>query len=200
MKYYSLNDTQENKTLTSFEDAVVKGIAPDRGLYFPNEIKPLDKNFIENIEDFSNEEIAFKVIQQFVGNEIPTAILKDIVKETLCFDFPTVKVEEDIYSLELFHGPTMAFKDVGARFMARCLGYFNKDKKEETVTVLVATSGDTGGAVANGFLGAKGVNVVILYPSGKVSNVQEKHKSIYYPLFFVMCPGPLCVKKCTCAI
>ena len=174
MKYYSLNDTQENKTLTSFEDAVVKGIAPDRGLYFPNEIKPLDKNFIENIEDFSNEEIAFKVIQQFVGNEIPTAILKDIVKETLCFDFPTVKVEEDIYSLELFHGPTMAFKDVGARFMARCLGYFNKDKKEETVTVLVATSGDTGGAVASGFLGVKGVEVVILYPSGKVSDIQEK--------------------------
>ena len=174
MKYYSLNDTQENKTFTSFEDAVVKGIAPDRGLYFPNEIKPLDKNFIENIEDFSNEEIAFKVIQQFVGNEIPTAILKDIVKETLCFDFPTVKVEEDIYSLELFHGPTMAFKDVGARFMARCLGYFNKDKKEETVTVLVATSGDTGGAVASGFLGVKGVEVVILYPSGKVSDIQEK--------------------------
>ena len=174
MKYYSLNDTQENKTFTSFEDAVIKGIAPDRGLYFPNEIKPLDKNFIENIEDFSNEEIAFKVIQQFVGNEIPTAILKDIVKETLCFDFPTVKVEEDIYSLELFHGPTMAFKDVGARFMARCLGYFNKDKKEETVTVLVATSGDTGGAVASGFLGVKGVEVVILYPSGKVSDIQEK--------------------------
>ncbi|EIJ37327.1 threonine synthase [Galbibacter orientalis DSM 19592] len=174
MKYYSLNDTQENKTFTNFEDAVVKGIAPDRGLYFPNEIKPLDKNFIENIEDFSNEEIAFKVIQQFIGNEIPTAILKDIVKETLCFDFPTVKVEEDIYSLELFHGPTMAFKDVGARFMARCLGYFNKDKKEETVTVLVATSGDTGGAVASGFLGVKGVEVVILYPSGKVSDIQEK--------------------------
>lgn len=174
MKYYSLNDTQENKTFTSFEDAVIRGIAPDRGLYFPNEIKPLDKNFIDTIEDFSNEEIAFKVIQQFIGNEIPTSVLKNIIKETLCFDFPTEKVEENIYSLELFHGPTMAFKDVGARFMARCLGYFNRDKKEETVTVLVATSGDTGGAVASGFLGVKGVEVVILYPTGKVSDIQEK--------------------------
>lgn len=173
MKYYSLNDNKSNAN-TSFEEAVVRGIAPDRGLYFPNEIKALDKDFIENIENYSNEEIAYKVIKQFVNNEIPEDILKGIIKETLCFDFPTVKVEDDVYSLELFHGPTMAFKDVGARFMARCLGYFNRDKADETVTVLVATSGDTGGAVASGFLGVKGVEVVILYPSGKVSDIQEK--------------------------
>ncbi|WP_335966931.1 threonine synthase [Galbibacter sp. PAP.153] len=173
MKYYSLNDTKNN-AVTSFEEAVVKGIAPDRGLYFPNEIKPLDKDFIDNIEQYSNEEIAFKVIHQFVNGEIPDGELKKIVKETLCFDFPTVKIEDNVYSLELFHGPTMAFKDVGARFMARCLGYFNRNKKNETVTVLVATSGDTGGAVASGFLGVKGVEVVILYPSGKVSDIQEK--------------------------
>ncbi|MDG3583667.1 threonine synthase [Galbibacter pacificus] len=173
MKYYSLNDTKNN-SVTSFEEAVVKGIAPDRGLYFPNEIKPLDKDFIDNIEQYSNEEIAFKVIHQFVNGEIPDGELKKIVKETLCFDFPTVKIEDNVYSLELFHGPTMAFKDIGARFMARCLGYFNRNKKNETVTVLVATSGDTGGAVASGFLGVKGVEVVILYPSGKVSDIQEK--------------------------
>ncbi|MEL4309070.1 threonine synthase [Joostella sp. CR20] len=174
MKYYSLNDTQENKTYTSFEDAVVKGIAPDRGLYFPESITPLDEAFINSIENYSNEEIAFEVIQQFVGDEIPISVLKEIINDTLCFDFPTVKVEENVYALELFHGPTMAFKDVGARFMARCLGYFNRDKKDEKVTVLVATSGDTGGAVASGFLGVKGVEVVILYPSGKVSDIQEK--------------------------
>ncbi|MCM5663450.1 threonine synthase [Galbibacter mesophilus] len=173
MNYYSLNDTKNNAK-TSFEEAVVRGIAPDRGLYFPNEIKLLESDFIDNIENYSNEEIAFKVIEQFVNNEIPTDVLKEIIQDTLCFDFPTVKVEENVYSLELFHGPTMAFKDVGARFMARCLGYFNRDKKEETVTVLVATSGDTGGAVASGFLGVKGVEVVILYPSGKVSDIQEK--------------------------
>ncbi len=171
MNYYSLTN-KNNKS--SFEDAVIKGIAPDRGLYFPENITPLPSEFFKNITKYSNEEIAFKVIQQFVGDEIPKSVLKDIIKETIDFKFPVVKVEDAIYSLELFHGPTMAFKDVGARFMARCLGYFNRDKKDEKVTVLVATSGDTGGAVANGFLGVKGVDVVILYPSGKVSNVQEK--------------------------
>ncbi|QLE00024.1 threonine synthase [Galbibacter sp. BG1] len=173
MKYYSLNSTKNNAQ-TSFEEAVVRGIAPDRGLYFPNQIKPLEKEFIQNIEKYSNEEIAFKVIAQFVNDEIPEPVLKEIIRETLCFDFPTVAVEDNVYSLELFHGPTMAFKDVGARFMARCLGYFNRDKQDETVTVLVATSGDTGGAVASGFLDVKGVEVVILYPSGKVSDIQEK--------------------------
>ncbi|PCH77450.1 MAG: threonine synthase [Flavobacteriaceae bacterium] len=171
MNYYSLNN-KDNKS--SFEEAVVRGIAPDRGLYFPQNITPLPRAFFKNIENYSNEEIAFKVIEQFVGDEIPTSILKNIIKETINFEFPVVKVENNIHALELFHGPTMAFKDVGARFMARCLGYFNRDKKDENVTVLVATSGDTGGAVAHGFLGVKGVDVVILYPSGKVSDVQEK--------------------------
>jgi len=171
MNYYSLNN-KDNKS--TFEEAVVKGIAPDRGLYFPENSTPLPSEFFKNIATYSNEEIAFKVIQQFVGDEIPAPVLKDIIKETINFEFPVVKVEDNIHALELFHGPTMAFKDVGARFMARCLGYFNRDKKDENVTVLVATSGDTGGAVAHGFLGVKGVDVVILYPSGKVSDVQEK--------------------------
>ena len=170
MKYYSLN----NKTKTiSFQEAVIQGLAPDNGLYFPETITPLSTSFFDEIENLSNEEIAFEVIKQFVGNEIPDAELKNIINETLCFDFPLVSVEENIYSLELFHGPTMAFKDVGARFMSRCLGYFNKNKDKQ-VTVLVATSGDTGGAVASGFLGVENLEVVILYPSGKVSDIQEK--------------------------
>ncbi len=171
MKYYSLN---HNAPKVSFEEAVIRGLASDKGLYFPESISPLSKDFFENIENLSNSEIAFEAIQQFVGGEIPTETLKQIIEETLCFDFPTVKVENDIYSLELYHGPTMAFKDVGARFMSRCLGYFNKDKKDNKNTVLVATSGDTGGAVASGFLGVQGVEVVILYPSGKVSDIQER--------------------------
>lgn len=171
MKYYSLN---HNAPQVSFQEAVIQGLAPDKGLYFPESITPLPFDFFENIENFSNEEIAFKAIQQFVGDEIPETNLKQIIAETLCFDFPTVKVEEDIYALELYHGPTMAFKDVGARFMSRCLAYFNQDKKDNKNTVLVATSGDTGGAVASGFLGVDGVDVVILYPSGKVSDIQER--------------------------
>ncbi|WP_339916671.1 threonine synthase [Yeosuana marina] len=170
MNYYSLNKQAPN---TSFKDAVIKGLAPDKGLYFPESITPLPQSFFENIDDLSHSEIAFEAIKQFVSPEIPEDILKTIVEETLSFEFPVVKLSESISTLELFHGPTMAFKDVGARFMARCLGYFNKNNDRE-VTVLVATSGDTGGAVANGFLGVKGVNVVILYPSGKVSDIQEK--------------------------
>tara|TARA_R110001632_G_scaffold1883_1_gene8396 strand:+ start:69304 stop:70587 length:1284 start_codon:yes stop_codon:yes gene_type:complete len=170
MNYYSLNHTSPD---TSFKDAVVNGIAPDRGLYFPETITPLSKDFFKNIGDYSNEQIAFEVIKQFVGNEIPESKLIEIIKKTISFDFPVVKIDKNIGSLELFHGPTMAFKDVGARFMSQCLEYFNQNEKEE-VTVLVATSGDTGGAVANGFLNAKGVKVVILYPSGKVSDIQEK--------------------------
>lgn len=170
MNYYSLN----NKThQVSFQEAVIQGLAPDRGLYFPQTLTPLPASFFETIENLSNEAIAFEAIKQFVGDEIPEAELKHILKETLCFDFPLVKVEDNIYSLELFHGPTMAFKDVGARFMSRCLAYFNKNKDQKN-TVLVATSGDTGGAVASGFLGVKGVEVVILYPSGKVSDIQER--------------------------
>lgn len=169
MNYYSLNKQAPN---TSFKDAVIKGLAPDKGLYFPESITPLPKSFYDNIDNLSYSEIAFTAIKQFVLPEIPEDILKAIVEDTLSFDFPVVELNKNISTLELFHGPTMAFKDVGARFMARCLGYFNKDNTNE-VTVLVATSGDTGGAVANGFLGVKGVNVVILYPSGKVSNIQE---------------------------
>ncbi|TRZ42906.1 threonine synthase [Robertkochia solimangrovi] len=175
MKYYSLNNPESKDAAnTSFREAVINGLAPDRGLYFPEKITPLDKDFIEHLELYENDEIAFRVIQQFVGGEIPDDELRKIVSETLSFDFPLNKVEEDVYALELYHGPTMAFKDVGARFMARCLGYFNKDKDQETVRVLVATSGDTGGAVASGFLGVEGVEVIILYPSGKVSDIQEK--------------------------
>jgi len=170
MNYYSLNRKAPN---TSFADAVVRGLAPDKGLYFPESITPLDPSFFETIEDKTNAEIAFEAIKQFIVPEIPEAVLKTLVTETLNFEFPVVNINQHISTLELFHGPTMAFKDVGARFMARCLGYFNKDNTNE-VTVLVATSGDTGGAVANGFLGVKGVNVVILYPSGKVSDIQEK--------------------------
>ena len=170
MNYYSLN---RKAPKTTFSDAVIRGLAPDKGLYFPESITPLDASFFETIEDKSNAEIAFEAIKQFIIPEIPETVLKTIVEETLSFDFPVVEINENISTLELFHGPTMAFKDVGARFMARCLGYFNKSNTNE-VTVLVATSGDTGGAVANGFLGVKGVNVVILYPSGKVSDIQEK--------------------------
>ena len=157
----------------SFEEAVALGLAPDRGLYFPESITPLPNTFFQNIENLSHEEIAFEAIKQFVGDEIPEVELKRIIAETLCFDFPCIAVEENIYSLELFHGPTMAFKDVGARFMSRCLGYFNRND-DKKVTVLVATSGDTGGAVASGFLNVKGVEVIILYPSGKVSEIQER--------------------------
>ncbi len=170
MNYYSLNKKAPN---VSFKDAVIKGLAPDKGLYFPEYITPLPKAFFDNIDNLSHSEIAFEAIKQFVSPEIPEDILKTIIEETLSFDFPIVELNKSISTLELFHGPTMAFKDVGARFMARCLGYFNQNNTNE-VTVLVATSGDTGAAVANGFLGVKGVNVVILYPSGKVSDIQEK--------------------------
>ncbi len=170
MKYYSLNRKAQK---VSFREAVVRGIAPDKGLYFPENIPTLPGSFFKEIENYSPDEIAFEMIKHFIGDEIPEKELKHIIMDTLSFEFPVISVEKDIYALELFHGPTMAFKDVGARFMARCLSYFNRDNDNE-VTVLVATSGDTGGAVASGFLGVKGVRVVILYPSGKVSDVQEK--------------------------
>lgn len=170
MKFYSLN---KKATDVSFKEAVINGIAPDKGLYFPEKINPLPESFFETIEELSNQEIAFNAIHQFVSDEIPNDVLQEILKNTLDFEFPVIEIENNIATLELFHGPTMAFKDVGARFMAQCLGYFSKGQKNE-VTVLVATSGDTGGAVANGFLGVKGVKVVILYPSGKVSDIQER--------------------------
>lgn len=171
MKYYSLS----NPTIkTSFENAVVNGIAPDRGLYFPEEIPSLDTSFFEELPQLSIPEMAYTAMAPFVGDEIPQAVLENILKNTLDFDFPVVSIKVNMGSLELFHGPTLAFKDVGARFMAQCLGYFNSKNAGQKVTVLVATSGDTGGAVANGFLGVEGIDVVILYPKGKVSKVQEQ--------------------------
>jgi len=170
MNFYSLNNQAPE---VSFKDAVIAGIAPDRGLYFPENIEPLPDSFFERIEELSNLEIAFNAIHQFVSDDIHNEKLKEILAKVLDFDFPVVELEENVATLELFHGPTMAFKDVGARFMANCLGYFSEGEKSE-VTVLVATSGDTGGAVANGFLGVEGVKVVILYPSGKVSDIQER--------------------------
>ena len=171
MKYYSLS----NPTIkTSFENAVVNGIAPDRGLYFPEEIPSLDTSFFEELPQLSIPEMAYTTMAPFVGDEIPQAVLENILKNTLDFDFPVVSIKDNMGSLELFHGPTLAFKDVGARFMAQCLGYFNSKNAGQKVTVLVATSGDTGGAVANGFLGVEGIDVVILYPKGKVSKVQEQ--------------------------
>lgn len=169
MNYYSLN---KQSPTVDFKQATIAGQAPDKGLYFPENIPQLDKEFIDNIEQYSNEEIAFKVIKPYVGNTIPDEELKRIVAETVNFNIPLVPISEGISSLELFHGPTLAFKDIGARFMSRCLGYFLKDN-DKKVTVLVATSGDTGGAVANGFYNVDRVEVVVLYPSKKVSAVQE---------------------------
>ncbi|MDH7461792.1 threonine synthase [Chitinophagaceae bacterium 26-R-25] len=170
MNYFSLNKKAPN---VDFKTATILGQAPDKGLYFPERIPVLDADFFNNIENISNEEIAYKVIAPYVGDTIPENELRRIVKETIDFPLPLVNINDNISSLELFHGPTLAFKDIGARFMSRCLGYFSKERSEK-VTVLVATSGDTGGAVANGFYDVPGVEVVILYPSGKVSEVQEK--------------------------
>ncbi len=169
MKYYSLNHISPKAT---FAEATLKGQAPDKGLYFPETIPQLPKGFVDNLKAYSKEEIGFIVMKPFVHESIEDSTLQQIVNETVNFDFPLVKLTENIFSLELFHGPTLAFKDVGARFMSRCLGYFNRNNNNQT-TVLVATSGDTGGAVANGFHGVKGVEVVILYPSKKVSAIQE---------------------------
>lgn len=171
MKYYSTNKIVSDVAL---KDAVVKSLAADKGLFMPNSIKKLPQEFFDNIETMSFQEISYRVADAFFGEDIPADDLKRIVYETLSFDAPVIKVTENIYSLELFHGPTLAFKDVGGRFMARLLGYFVKDSHEKRVNVLVATSGDTGSAVANGFLGVKGVHVYVLYPKGKVSEIQEK--------------------------
>ncbi|MEC8547490.1 MAG: threonine synthase [Bacteroidota bacterium] len=170
MRYYSLNHNSKD---TSFKNAVIRGLAPDRGLYFPNQIPILSKKFFENIEHISVPEMAFQIIKPYVGKEIDNKKLLSIVTETLDFEFPIVEITDNIAAFELFHGPTLAFKDVGARFMARALGHFSKSMEDNT-TVLVATSGDTGGAVANGFLGVDGVEVIILYPKGKISEIQEK--------------------------
>ena len=180
MKYYSTNGKAENATL---EKAVIKGLAEDKGLYMPEKINPLPQAFFDNIEKLSCQGIAFRVGECFFGEDIESTALREIVYDTLQFDCPVAKVTDEIYSLELFHGPTLAFKDVGARFMARLLQYFLKqgseylmqggEKKNKNVNVLVATSGDTGSAVANGFLGVEGIHVYVLYPKGKVSPIQE---------------------------
>jgi len=172
MIYYSTNKKAPVATL---EKAVVKGLAEDRGLYMPERIKQLPQDFFDDIEKMTFQEIAYTVADAFFGEDVDAESLKKIVYDTLSFDCPVEKVTDDIYALELFHGPTLAFKDVGARFMARLLQYFIKKEggENETVNVLVATSGDTGSAVANGFLGVDGIHVYVLYPKGKVSPIQE---------------------------
>ena len=171
MKYYSTNRKASDATL---EEAVVKGLAADRGLYMPHNNRILPASFYEQIDQLSFQEIASQVADAFFGEDVPAETLKQIVYDTLSFDVPVVRVKENIYSLELFHGPTLAFKDVGGRFMARLLGYFIRKEGKRQVNVLVATSGDTGSAVANGFLGVEGIHVYVLYPKGKVSEIQEK--------------------------
>ena len=174
MQYYSTNG---KAPLATLQKAVVKGLAEDKGLYMPQRIKPLPQSFFDNIKNLSFQEIAYQVADCFFGEDVEADALRKIVYDTLSFDVPLVKVTDNIYSLELFHGPTLAFKDVGARFMARLLQYFIKDLKDskdlKEVNVLVATSGDTGSAVANGFLGVEGIHVYVLYPKGKVSPIQE---------------------------
>ena len=178
MKYYSTNG---KAPVADLNKAVVKGLAEDRGLYMPERINKLPKVFFDDIQDIKFQDIAYNVASAFFGEDVDLDALKDLVYDTLQFDCPVVKVKDNIYSLELFHGPTLAFKDVGARFMARLLQYFLRHgsagcddiAKNETVNVLVATSGDTGSAVANGFLGVDGIHVYVLYPKGKVSPIQE---------------------------
>jgi threonine synthase len=171
MNYYSTNG---NAPIADLHKAVVKGLAEDRGLYMPKEIKLLPKVFYNNIQEMSFQQIAYNVASAFFGEDVDLDALQDIVYDTLSFDCPVVEVKENIYALELFYGPTLAFKDVGARFMARLLQYFIRmEGKGEQVNVLVATSGDTGSAVANGFLGVEGIHVYVLYPKGKVSPIQE---------------------------
>ena len=179
MKYYSTNG---KAPIADLRKAVVKGLAEDRGLYMPERIKKLPKEFFDTIETKSFQEIAYTVADAFFGEDVEADALKKIVYDTLSFDCPVVKVKDNIYTLELFHGPTLAFKDVGARFMARLLQYFTSDSRgtsssrdtsKPSINVLVATSGDTGSAVANGFLGVEGIHVYVLYPKGKVSKIQE---------------------------
>ncbi len=169
MHYFSTN---RNSPHVSFRDAVLSGQPDDGGLYFPSEIPQHSSEFLRSMATSSNEQIAFDVIHPYVGGEIPDDELTQICSETVNFDFPLVRLTERISALELFHGPTLAFKDVGARFMSRCLQYFSRKRAEKTI-VVVATSGDTGGAVAAGFHNVEGIEVVILYPKGKVSKVQE---------------------------
>ena len=171
MKYISLN---HNSAPTSFRNAVINGLAPDKGLYFPEKEICLSNKLLESLNKIEDIELCYEVIKDFVGDEIPKNKLIDIITNTISFEIPVKEIENSIYSLELFHGPTLAFKDVGAKFMALCLDYFKDNNSSKKMTVLVATSGDTGGAVANGFLGTKDIDVCILYPKDKISEVQEK--------------------------
>jgi len=175
MIYHSLNN---NSPSVNFKEATIAGQSPDGGLYFPENIPTLSQAFLNSMQQMTNEEIAYEVMRPYIVNAIPDNILADIIQETVNFPIPLVQVKENIFSLEMFHGNTLSFKDIGARFMSRCLGYFVKDNNRK-VTVLVATSGDTGGAVADGFYGIDGVQVVIVYPSGKVSAVQEKQLTTF---------------------
>lgn len=170
MNYYSTNNKNHNVTL---KEAVLKGLAPDNGLYMPETIPVLPKTFFDSLPEKSFQQIAFEVAQVLLQNDVPENELRRIIEHTITFDAPLIEVEKNVFALELFHGPTLAFKDFGARFMSQLLGYFAKEEKREIV-ILVATSGDTGSAVANGFLGVPGTKVVVLYPSGKVSDIQEK--------------------------
>ncbi|MDG1338230.1 MAG: threonine synthase [Flavobacteriaceae bacterium] len=171
MKYVSLN---HNSAPTSFKKAVINGLAPDKGLYFPDKNVKLTENFIDSLKNLDDIEICYEVIKKYIGDEIPKNKLLEIIKDTVSFKIPLKKIEKSIYSLELFHGPTLAFKDIGAKFMASCLDHFKDSYTSKKITVLVATSGDTGGAVAKGFSKTKDIDVCILYPKGKISKVQEK--------------------------
>ena len=170
MKLYS---TKNKEKLSTLKNAVLNGLAEDGGLFMPTSFPKLEKDFFNNIEKLSFQEIAFHVAKALLSDDIPEKDLKKIINESINFDAPLVKIEENIYSLELFHGPTLAFKDFGARFMSRLISYFNKKSKKETV-ILAATSGDTGSAVAHGFYKVPGVKVILLYPSEKVSKIQEQ--------------------------
>lgn len=170
MRYYSTNKKSE---CVSLRDAVVNGLAEDRGLYMPEKINKLPEEFFKDIDKMSFQEISYEVAKAFFGDDVETDALKKIVYDTLSFDCPVKNICNNIWTLELFHGPTLAFKDIGARFMARLLEYFIRQESQQTVNVLVATSGDTGSAVANGFLGVDGIHVYVLYPKGKVSKIQE---------------------------
>jgi len=176
MNYFSLNNKNHK---VNFKEALFYGLAPDRGLYFPQEIKPLKKSFISNLDDYDKIEISMGVISQFIGNQIDEESLKKIIEHSIDFEFPLKKIDQNISVLELFHGPSMAFKDVGARFTSRCLSHFIRKGYDKKVTVLVATSGDTGAAVASGFHKVEGIDVFILYPKNKISNIQEKQISTF---------------------
>lgn len=170
MKFYSTNNKDYRVGL---RDAVIQGLAPDNGLYMPERIPRMPDDFFRSLPEKSFSEISLAIAENLIGDDLPPDELRRIIDHTIQFDAPLVEIEDDVFALELFHGPTMAFKDFGARFMSQLLGYFAGQQQKE-ITILVATSGDTGSAVANGFLDVPGTRVVVLYPSGKVSDIQER--------------------------